>query len=86
MFLRVRDGKINDIRFTTDGCVFTIAASSVATEMAKGKTFAQCIKINQSTILEKIGKVPDDHEHCAYLAALTFHRAMRDYVATGKKS
>jgi nitrogen fixation NifU-like protein len=78
IFLRVRNEKIDDVKFTTDGCAFTIAAGSVATEMAKGRTFPQCLVINQSAILAYLEKLPPDHEHCALLAALTFQKAVKD--------
>jgi len=47
MFLRVKNGKIEESKFSTDGCMFSIAACSVATEMAKGKTVPGCIGITK---------------------------------------
>jgi len=84
MFLKIRNDKILDISYTTDGCMTSHAAGSAATEMAKGKPVRECIKINQSSILEHLGGMPEDSEHCALLAAKTFHKALRDY-AIGKK-
>lgn len=84
MFLKVRNDKIMDISYTTDGCVTSHAAGSAATVMAKGKTVRECIRINQSSILDHLGGMPKDSEHCALLAANTFHKALRDY-AIGKK-
>jgi nitrogen fixation NifU-like protein len=78
IFLRVRNGIIDDITFDTDGCAFTIAAGSVVTEMAKGKSFAKCLAINESAILDELENMPEDHTHCALLAALTFHKALKD--------
>jgi nitrogen fixation NifU-like protein len=84
MFLRLRNDKIDDITYTTDGCMTSHAAGSAATVMAKGKPVRDCIKINQSSILEHLGGMPKDSEHCALLAAKTFHKALRNY-AVGKK-
>jgi nitrogen fixation NifU-like protein len=84
IFLRVKNGKIEDIRYTTDGCMTSHAAVSAATVMAKGKALKDCIRINQSSVLEHLGGLPDEAKHCALLAATTFHRALRNF-AVGKK-
>ena len=83
IFLRVKNGRIEDIRYTTDGCMTSHAAVSAATMMAKGKAPKDCIKINQSSILEHLGGMPDDAKHCALLAATTLHRSLRNF-AVGK--
>ena len=80
MFLRVKNGKIEESKFSTDGCMFSIAACSVATEMAKGRTVPGCIGINQSAILDHLGKMPKDHEHCALLAAMVMQKALRQCI------
>ncbi|MEI6609383.1 MAG: iron-sulfur cluster assembly scaffold protein [Deltaproteobacteria bacterium] len=85
IFLRIRNDKIEDISYTTDGCMTSHAAVSAATVMAKGKAVRDCIRINQSAILEHLGGMPEDSEHCALLAANTFHKALRNY-AVGKKT
>jgi len=83
IFLRVGSDKILDIRYTTDGCMTSHAAVSAATEMAKGKTLRECLKINQGSILHHLGGLPEDSKHCALLAAMTLHKALRDF-AVGK--
>lgn len=85
MFLRVRNGKVEEAQFTTDGCFFTVAACDAAASMATGSTLADCLKINQDAILKYLEKMPEDHEHCAHLAARTFHRALREYVIRKKR-
>ena len=84
IFLRVKKGKIEDIRYTTNGCMTSHAAVSAATVMAKGKAPKDCIRINQSSILDHLGGMPEDAKHCALLAATTLHRALRNF-AVGKK-
>lgn len=84
MYLKVVSDKIVDITYTTDGCITSHAAGSAATVMAKGKPVRACISINQSSILEHLDGLPEDSQHCALLAANTFHKALRDY-AIGKK-
>lgn len=85
IFLRVKDGKIEDICYTTDGCMTSHAAVSAATVMAKRKALHECIKINQSAILQHLGGLPDESKHCALLAAKTFHKALRNF-ALGKQA
>jgi nitrogen fixation NifU-like protein len=83
IFLRVRKEKILDIRDPTDGCMPSHAAVSAATEMARGKLLRECLKINQSSILDHLGGLPDESQHCALLAAITLHKALRSF-AVGK--
>ena len=83
IYLCVKNEKIRDIRYTTDGCMTSHAAVSAATEMARGKLLRECLKINQSSILDHLGGLPEDSQHCALLAAITFHRALKSY-AVGK--
>jgi len=84
IFLKISNDKIVDVTYTTDGCMTSHAAGTAATVMAKGKPVRDCIRINQSSILEHLGGMPADSEHCALLAANTFHKALRNY-AVGKK-
>jgi len=85
IFLRIRNDKIDDIAYTTDGCMTSHSAGTAATVMARGKAVRDCLKINQSSILEHLGGMPEDSEHCALLAAKTFHKALRNYVVGKKK-
>ena len=84
MFLKIQNDKIVDIAYTTDGCMTSHAAGTAATVMARGNAVRDCLKISQRTILEHLGGMPEDSQHCALLAANTFHKALRDY-AVGKK-
>jgi len=85
MFLRVRDGRVDDSRFIAEGCIFTVAACNAAAEMSKGKTIRECLKINRSSISKHLGGLPHDHAHCALLAALLFQKALRTYMERNKK-
>jgi len=86
IYLRVRNGMVEEATFNTDGCMFSIAACSVATEMAEGKTLPGCIGINQSAILKRLEKMPEDHEHCALLAAMVMQKALRQCIEGRGKS
>jgi len=81
MYIRVRNDNILNAAFFTDGCGTTIAAGSMATEMAKGKTVSDAFKISQNDILNALGGLPEESRHCALLAADTLKAAIRDYLA-----
>ena len=82
MWLRVKNGTINDASFMTNGCGTTIAAGSMVTEMAKGKSVSQARKISQQDVLSALGGLPEESEHCALLAANTLREAVKDYLAS----
>ncbi len=84
MSLRVKDGRVDNSRFIAEGCIFTVAACNAAAEMSKGKTIRECLKINRSSISEHLGGLPHDHSHCAFLAALLFQKALRNYIEKNK--
>ncbi len=85
IWLRVKDGKITDIAFWTNGCSTTIACGSMATEMVKGKDIAQALAINQTNIIKALGGLPESNHHCALLAANAIKTAILDYIAIRKE-
>lgn len=81
MFLRMRDDRVVQCTFQTDGCGSSIACGSVATEMAQDKSFTQALgKISAGEILKRLGGLPEEEVHCAQLAAETLRRALADYL------
>jgi len=85
IWLKVKDGTISDTSFTTDGCGTTIASGSMLTELAKGKSIAEAQKISQEDVLNALGGLPEESQHCALLAANTLKEAIRDYLAIEKE-
>jgi len=81
IFLRINKDTIIEAKFLTDGCVTTLASGSMATELAVRKTISEALKIGQQTILENLGGLPPESEHCALLASDTLKKALRDYLA-----
>ena len=81
MSLRVISDRIADINFYTEGCGTTAAVGSMTTELVKGKTIQEAFKIGPDDIAEALEGLPDEHLHCADLAADTLHAALRDYLA-----
>jgi nitrogen fixation NifU-like protein len=85
IWLKVRNGAINQATFRTDGCGTTIAAGSMVTELLKGKTVANALGTTQQGVLDALGGLPEESEHCALLAANTLKEAIRDYLAIKKE-
>jgi nitrogen fixation NifU-like protein len=81
MWLKVKNGKIINAAFATDGCGTTRACGSIATEIVKGKEISQVLGITQELILEHLGGLPENDQHCALLAANTLNAAVKNYLA-----
>ena len=71
---------IKDIKFQTMGCAAAIATSSMITEIAKGKTIEEGMKITNKDVADKLGGLPPIKMHCSNLAADTLHEAIKDYI------
>ncbi|MBW1730529.1 MAG: iron-sulfur cluster assembly scaffold protein [Deltaproteobacteria bacterium] len=80
IFLRFEDDRVKDASFLTDGCGSSAVCGSFAAEMAIGKTPDELIEITGDTILEKLGGLPKEEEHCAFLAGETLQEALSDYM------
>lgn len=78
-WLKIENGVIRYAAFTTDGCAPSIASGAMAAQLAEGRTVDSAQLIEQETVLEALGGLPEDHEHCARLAAVTLHAAINDY-------
>jgi nitrogen fixation NifU-like protein len=79
---KVKDHKISKIRFRTDGCASSIAAGSMATELAMGKTIEEVVKISPQMILDALDGLPEESVHCALLASNTLKEAIKNYNHT----
>jgi len=86
MWLYIKVGKnkkgqeiIKDIKFETFGCVAAIATSTILTQMAKGKTFKEALKIDKQKIIKSLGGLPPIKIHCSVLAASALNKAIEDY-------
>jgi len=84
IFLKFEDGLVKRSSFLTDGCGPSIACASFAAEMAVGKNPDEILAITGDEILEKLGGLPEDHRHCAFLAGETLQEALHDYMVTWK--
>jgi nitrogen fixation NifU-like protein len=79
--LKVRDGRVTNASFWTDGCGTSIASGSMVTEMAKRMDISEAQRISQHDVLAALGGLPEESEHCALLAADTLKEAIKDYLA-----
>lgn len=70
---------IKDIRFRTFGCGAAVATSSMVTELAKGKTLDDALKITRNDVAEELDGLPPIKMHCSNLAADALHAAIKDY-------
>lgn len=79
IYLQVEDNIIKDVKFKTFGCGAAIATSSMVTEMVKGKTIEEALKISNRAVAEALDGLPPAKMHCSNLAADALHEAIRDY-------
>jgi len=80
MYLRIKQGIIEEIQFFTDGCGVTLACGSAVTELVKGKTIHDTLKISPNTLIDELGGLPGDGIHCAILSVSTLHMAIANYL------
>ncbi|MFC1889912.1 iron-sulfur cluster assembly scaffold protein [Thermodesulfobacteriota bacterium] len=84
--------RIIEARFLAYGCAGAIATSSMMTELAIGKTFEEALQISDEDVINALGGLPTDKEHCSLLGVLALHRAvldcltMRDMIRKGRVS
>jgi nitrogen fixation NifU-like protein len=79
VYIKIKDNRIDDIKFKTFGCGAAIATSSMITELAKGKTLEEAKKIGRSDVADSLGGLPKVKMHCSNLAADALHTAIEDY-------
>ena len=79
IFLKVEDGVIVDVKFKTFGCGAAIATSSMATEMVKGKTIEEALKVTNKAVAEALVGLPPVKMLCSLLAEEALHAAIADY-------
>jgi len=80
IYIKVKENKIEDIKFKTFGCGAAIATSSMITELARGKTLEEAIKITRGDVADSLGGLPPIKMHCSNLAADGLHAAIQDYL------
>ncbi len=82
--LKIEDGIIKDAKFKTFGCGAAIATSSMATELVKGKTISDALKITNKAVMEALDGLPPVKVHCSLLAEEALNAALWDYAKKNK--
>jgi nitrogen fixation NifU-like protein len=77
--IKVKDDRLEDIKFQTLGCGAAIATSSIVTDLARGMTLDEGMKINKQAVVDALGGLPPAKIHCSVLAADGLHAAIEDY-------
>ena len=86
LFIKVENNVISDIKFKTFGCGAAIATSSMVTDMVKGKTIEEALKVTNKAVAEALDGLPPVKMHCSVLAEDALKSAIDDYLkkTTGK--
>ena len=79
MYLKIQDGVITDVKFKTFGCGATIATSSMATEMVKGRSIEEALQLTNKAVMEALDGLPPAKVHCSVLAEQAVKAALADY-------
>ena len=86
MYLKIKDGVVEDVKFETFGCGSAIASSSMATELIKGQPVSEVKKLTNKAVAEALDGLPDYKMHCSVLAEEAIRSALDDYHnRTGKE-
>ena len=79
-YIKVKDDRLEDVKFRTFGCGAAIAVSSMVSEMAKGKTLDEAMKITPQSVAQELEGLPKNKFHCSNLGAQALHKAIQDYL------
>jgi nitrogen fixation NifU-like protein len=80
IYIKVKDNRLEDIKFKTFGCGAAIATSSMITELARGKTLEEGLEISRKDVADALDGLPPVKMHCSNLAADALHAAIQDYM------
>lgn len=85
LYIKVKDNIITDIKFKTFGCGAAIAVSSMVSELAKGMTLDEAMKLTPAAVADKLEGLPSNKMHCSNLGAQALHEAIKNYLEMQKK-
>ncbi|MCX8109968.1 MAG: Fe-S cluster assembly scaffold protein NifU [Syntrophorhabdaceae bacterium] len=85
IYLKIEDNRIVDVKFKTFGCGAAIASSSMTTELVKGKTIEEALKITNQQVTEALGGLPPAKQHCSVLAEDALRAAIEEYRKRNQK-
>jgi nitrogen fixation NifU-like protein len=79
-YIKVKDNRLDDVKFKTFGCGAAIAVSSITSEIAKGKTLEEAVTITPGLVAKELGGLPKNKFHCSNLGAQALRKAIRNYA------
>ena len=84
-YIKVEDNRLKDVKFKTFGCGAAIAVSSIVSEMAKGKTLDEAMKITPQLVADELEGLPKQKFHCSNLGAQALTKAIKNYQSKKQK-
>ncbi len=84
-YIKVKDDRLEDVKFRTFGCGAAIAVSSMVSEMAKGKTLEEAMKITPRAVADELEGLPKNKLHCSNLVDQSLQKSIQDYMIKKKK-
>jgi len=78
-YLVIKDGRIETVRYHTDGCQYTHLCGTVVAQTAQGSSIMEALSIHPAMLLNGLKDMPPGHRHCAILAVSTLYRAIGEY-------
>lgn len=84
-YIKVKDNRLEDVKFKTFGCGAAIAVSSIVSEMAKGRTLEEAKKITPKLVADELDGLPKNKFHCSNLGAQALNKAIKNYQNQNKK-
>ena len=82
VYLTVKDRRIADFKFLTMGCPGAISTSSLATELAIGKTLDEALQLTDNDVIQAAGGIPARKAHCSLLAIRGLHQAIQNFCSS----
>jgi len=79
-YLVIENNVVKEIKYYTDGCVFTKACAGTACRLALEKPIDEVLRISPQQITEELKHLPQEYIHCSILAVSTLHKAVADYL------
>ena len=79
VYIKVKDDRLEDVKYMTFGCGAAVASGSMMTTLAKGKTVEEAMQLTNKDVAQALGGLPPQKMHCSNLAADALHKAIEDW-------
>jgi nitrogen fixation NifU-like protein len=83
-YIKVKDNRIEDVKYKTFGCGAAIAVSSMASDMVKGKTLQEALTLTPAMVAQELEGLPKNKLHCSNLGAQALRKAIKNYAINNK--